>query len=331
MKIMVFDVPAENGGALEILNQYIDRARKDRDNKWIFILGRPFFKNEKNIVFENHAWTKKNWINRLWFDNFFAKSIVNKYSPDIIISLQNTIIRARGVPQTLYVHQSLPFIEKQYSFKENFKFWLYQHPIAQMIKWSVQHADNIIVQTKWMRKAVSEKCNVPLKKIKVESPAPDTSCYPQYERNNGKEELFFYPASAASYKNHVLLYKVFFELYKKGIENFSLILTLKEPPSDCDKYAETLKTRIKYIGTISHTEVLEIMSHSILLFPSYVETFGLPLLEAKMVGSPIVASDCMFSHEILDGYEKAIFCNPFLKGELLTVLKKMLCNNGEYI
>ena len=35
------------------------------------------------------------------------------------------------------------------------------------------------------------------------------------------------------------------------------------------------------------------------------------MLEAKMHESPILASDCAFSHEILDGYQKAEFFDPF--------------------
>ena len=45
----------------------------------------------------------------------------------------------------------------------------------------------------------------------------------------------------------------------------------------------------------------------ITLFPSYIETFGLPLLEAKELNGIVLASDRPFSHEILDGYDKAIF------------------------
>ena len=37
---------------------------------------------------------------------------------------------------------------------------------------------------------------------------------------------------------------------------------------------------------------------SILLFPSYDETFGLPLIEASSIGTPIVASNKDFVKEI---------------------------------
>ena len=44
-----------------------------------------------------------------------------------------------------------------------------------------------------------------------------------------------------------------------------------------------------------------------LVFPSYIETFGLPLLEAALVGMPIIAADLPYAHEVLDGYEGVKF------------------------
>ena len=61
---------------------------------------------------------------------------------------------------------------------------------------------------------------------------------------------------------------------------------------------------INWIGTLDYAEVIGMYEKSVLLFPSYVETFGLPLKEARTVGAPILAADMPFSREILDGYDK---------------------------
>ena len=41
-----------------------------------------------------------------------------------------------------------------------------------------------------------------------------------------------------------------------------------------------------------------------LLFPSYIETFGLPLQEARGYGAEIIVSDCDFAHEVLEEYDR---------------------------
>ena len=82
----------------------------------------------------------------------------------------------------------------------------------------------------------------------------------------------------------------------------------------------------EFIGSVGIEIVFEYYSKSVLIFPSYIETFGLPMLEAKMHESPILASDCAFSNEILAGYDKAIFFDPFDSEKLSSLMKDKIFN-----
>jgi hypothetical protein len=55
----------------------------------------------------------------------------------------------------------------------------------------------------------------------------------------------------------------------------------------------------------------------------------LPLIEAKMHGTPILASDCAFAHEVLDGYENVKFFDPFRSDELVDRLLDILAAKKE--
>ena len=44
-----------------------------------------------------------------------------------------------------------------------------------------------------------------------------------------------------------------------------------------------------------------------MVFPSYIETYGLPLIEAASLGVPIIAADLPYAREVLDGYEGVTF------------------------
>ncbi len=59
---------------------------------------------------------------------------------------------------------------------------------------------------------------------------------------------------------------------------------------------------IKFIGSIPREELFEWYTKAILIFPSCIETFGLPLLEAKMHGTPIIVADMLFVKEILSDF-----------------------------
>ena len=68
---------------------------------------------------------------------------------------------------------------------------------------------------------------------------------------------------------------------------------------------------IEFVGSLTREQVFDFYSKSILLFSSYIETVGLPLVEAKMHKTPILVSDCEFAHEVLDDYQNVDYFNPF--------------------
>lgn len=326
MLIIVFDVPAESGGALTILKQYYDMASKDEINKWIFVVSTPQFKNNDNVKVLNYPWIKKSWLHRLYFDNFIAHKLVEKYNPKEVLSLQNLIIPNIKVKQILYLHQPLPFVEKKYRLTENHKFWVYQNIISKMIFESIRKADKIIVQTNWMMISAIEKTKVNKEKFIIKQPHLNIDIKKLYIPEEKKDKLFFYPASGLAYKNHEVIVKACIELKSKSINNYQVIFTLT---GDENKNIRELRKLIIdenlpiiFIGPLNIEEVYEYYSKTILIFPSYIETFGLPMLEAKLHNSPILASDCAFSHEILDGYDKVNFFNPSDSLQLSELMEK---------
>ncbi|WIV12114.1 glycosyltransferase [Proteiniborus sp. MB09-C3] len=325
MRIMVFDVPAENGGALTILKQYYEKAINDRGNEWIFVISTPELKGTDNVKILRYPWVKKSWIHRLYFDKMVAKRLAKTSDIDEIISLQNVVIKDVKVKQTLYLHQPLPFIEKKYGLVENYKFWIYQNIISRMIYNSVKKADKVIIQTNWLKEACLKKVNTDPNKFELVQPEMNIKVENFYKQDKDNFRLFFFPSSALIYKNHRVIVEAAHKMTREGILNFRIIFTLKgdENKNIRDLYRDIKKhdIPIDFIGYISIEEVYEYYSKSVLIFPSYIETFGLPLLEAKMHNSPILASDCAFSHEILDDYDKVRFFNPFNSDQLYSLMK----------
>ena len=66
--------------------------------------------------------------------------------------------------------------------------------------------------------------------------------------------------------------------------------------------------------------VYEQYAKSVLIFPSYIETLGLPLLEARLTGCPIIAADTPFAKEILDGYNNVAYFGQFDSIRLYQIL-----------
>ncbi len=336
MNVVVFDVPAESGGALSILKDFYQEvlSHKDRKINWIFVISKPEFVETENIKILRFPWIKKSWGHRLYFDNFIAPIIVKRYKADRILSLQNVTIPHTNIPQFLYVHQALPFVDYKFTFRENKLFWIYQNIIGRSIVNSIRKADKVIVQSEWIKKACVEKAEISNEKISVILPKVNTVKSNFYVHRRESYTNFFYPASEFEYKNHRVIIDACKELKQKNIEVDKVIFTLK---GDENNYISKLfnevkenKLPIEFVGNLSREQVFDLFTRSVLIFPSYIETFGLPLLEAKLHRGMILSSDCPFSHEILEGYQNAYFFDPFDANELSTFMDQIIKGQINY-
>lgn len=336
MNIMVFDVPASSGGALSILKDFYDEVKTESNKsiKWFFVLSMPELEDTENIRIFRFPWIKKSWVHRLYFDYFVAPKLIKKYNIDTVLSFQNIIVPHIKVPQIVYVHQSLPFVDYRFSFKENKLFWMYQNIIGKLIKISIKKAKKVIVQTDWMKKACIEQVGIDTGKINVISPKINLNINSYFKPSETNIKRFFFPAGAQSYKNHRIIVESCKRLKKQGINDYNVIFTLKgnENNSIATLYEEVkeLDLPIEFVGGLSREGVFELYTKSILIFPSYIETFGLPMLEARLHKTIILASNCPFSNEILKEYENAYFFNPFNSSELKNLMEKAIMNEIEY-
>lgn len=320
MRILVNNVAASSGGALSILKsfyQYLIESDTGKEHEWIFLLSSNHIEERENIKVILLNDVKSNWLNRLKFDFFTGKSFIKALNPDIVFSMQNTVTFGVKCPQILYMHQSIPFQRtKKFSFfkSEERILAIYQHIIGRIISVSIKRADKVVVQTKWIHDAIIEFTNVsPEKVITILPPINDYSKYKKDDLFKGNN--FFYPASEIVYKNHQCIYDACVMLKEKGITNFEILLTTEKEISNCN---------IVHLGKLSFEEVMEKYNTSTLIFPSYIETVGLPLIEAKQVGALIFASDCSFSREILNDYENAYFFDPFKPSQLACLMEKVI-------
>lgn len=347
MRIVVDDIAASKTGALSILRDFYNAVREYPEDagqdEWIFVLGDRFLEETGSIKVLVRNDVKSSRKNRLMFDLKSGAGYFESLKPDVLFSLQNTLPRGYRGKQVLYVHQPLPYQTwKKFSFlkTQEREYAVYQHLIGRMIDSSVKRADKVIVQTEWMRKAVTDKTRVPLDKVvKI---LPDVDVPKEYlggERdgttnnnvinnnviNNDVIKRFFYPSGEILYKNHGLILEAAGILINRGITGFEVLFTLdKGDLPYLGRYPEY--EQIKYIGRIPRNEVFKHYLNDILLFPSYIETFGYPPAEARAVGGRILASDCPFSREVLKGYGRAEYFDPFKPEELADLMERALKN-----
>ncbi len=332
----MYDIAAENGGGLSILNDfYVDVLKNNKDGyKWFFLLSKVKLIETKNIKVIYVPWIKKSWFHRIFFDLFIARKYIKKYKINEILSLQNNIIPFLKIKQILYFHNSLPFSQYRFRIYENIIFWFYQNIITYVYFFSFLNSNFTVLQANWIRELLIKRKFIRIDNSIVISPVikHNVTNYFNYKYDNFS--TFFYPASPVFFKNHRLIVDACLILSAKKI-HYKIFFTLL---GDENNHIKKLKKRIDFhklniyfIGNLNREEVFKYYSKSVLLFPSYIESSPLPLSEAILHKSIIFTSDTKFSHELCKFYPNTYYFNPFDSLQLSNLMEKLISGSISYI
>jgi glycosyltransferase involved in cell wall biosynthesis len=318
MRIVVNDIAASVGGALTILESFHRYVRDfDQDNEWVFLLGSDLLDDSAHIRSVVLPDVKSSWLRRFVFDLISGRRLIAPLKPDVVFSLQNTYTYGLRCPQVVYVHQPLPFQQSK-----NFSLWrrqerpwaIYQHVIGAIIKQSIRRADHVFVQTEWMREAIREQ--VGIANDRVESVLPDLDDLSAYKFEGTLDAgAFFYPTASAPYKNNDCIFAACRFLREQGVVDFKVTMTIE---------ATSAEPNVIPIGRVPREQVLETLSRSTLIFPSLIETYGLPLAEARALGAVVLAADLPYAREVLDGYENAYYFDPASPNQLAGLMRTVI-------
>lgn len=115
---------------------------------------------------------------------------------------------------------------------------------------------------------------------------------------------FIYVADGEGHKNHRRLIEAWIILARQGIKP-SLALTLTDRDATLsnwiNKQIAEHGLRISNLGHLPHDKLLVLYGESnAVVFPSISESFGLPLIEARQAGLPIVASELDFVRDVCE-------------------------------
>lgn len=126
---------------------------------------------------------------------------------------------------------------------------------------------------------------------------------------------FIYVADGEAHKNHRNLVEAWMLLAKQGIKP-SLALTLSSRDARLKawiaQHVQSHELKISDLGQMPHAGVLALYGHArALIFPSTSESFGLPLIEARNVGLPILAGEMDFVRDVCEPVQSFDPRSPF--------------------
>ncbi len=173
-------------------------------------------------------------------------------------------------------------------------------------KQGIKHCDEVWVQTRSMADALIR--TYPDCKVRI-VPLVDEALFagldaqsPPLPPTNVSSFSFIYPADGVGHKNHIRLLCAWKQLADAGLTpRLILTLTPEELTAAVASAGISLAELpgVVNLGRLHRGAVLDqLRTSTALIFPSLTETFGLPLLEARMLGTPILASERDFVRDV---------------------------------
>lgn len=255
---------------------------------------------------------RNSWLARLWFETFGLANAVAKRPVDIFVSLQGSGARIAAHHRFIYCHNALPLVDLPPEiFQGARQIRLMSGLYDLLYRFTIRPGDWVIVQQGWVRDAFRARYGH--RRAIVAHPVHGVDPPTARALPDDSREKFglLYPLSPYAYKNAEVACEAIALLEAAAPGRFKLTLTIR---GDENAYAARLLERyegcpaIRFVGPLSHDRLLSLYGEiDLLVFPSLVETWGLPISEAKEAGVPILAADLPYAHETIGDYAAADF------------------------
>ena len=325
--IVVSAVNLTEGGPLSILKECLEYLSDNlaRKYKIIALVNSENIFAVKNIQFISFPMSKKSWLARLYYEYVYFYSFSKKLNPYLWFSLHDITPNVRSGIRAVYCHNPAPFYKL--SLREVFidqKLALFNAFYEYLYRINISKNDFVVVQQNWLR----GKFKNMFKNGKIVVAHPDINlkkqnCFLSEERNT-----FFYPALPRVFKNFEVICEASERLIRSGVDDFQVLLTIAGNENRYARYIYNLYKhvkQIKFLGAQSRDKIYEIYQKtSCVIFPSRLETWGLPITEAKSFHKKLILSDLEYAHETLGDYDKAKFFNPVDSMQLASIMRNVM-------
>ena len=314
--IVVSGVNIRKGGTLTIMRQcleYLSHLSATEGFRIIALVHDKTLYPYSNIEYLEFPDTIISWGKRLWCEYVTMKKVAQGIGHiDLWFSLHDTTPNVTADRQAVYCQTSFPFFKwKMQDFRFDFKIPLFAMFTRFAYRINVHRNNYLIVQQEWLREGLSKMLGVPPAQFIVAPPEHNNQRLFK-ESENHSTATFIYAATPDCHKNFETLCKAA-ELLEdeKGKDHFKVVLTLK---GNENSYARWLHDRwghvtsIEFAGFMTKERLYQTYNDSCcLVFPSRVETWGLPISEYMGTGHPMILSDLPYAHETAAGSRLTTF------------------------
>lgn len=338
--IVVSAVNLRKGGTLTILRnclEYLSSLSKE-DYRVVALVCHKDLSLYPNIEYIEIPWAKKNWVFRLWCEYVTMKKISEHLSPVYLwLSLHDTTPNVKAERQSVYCQTSFPFYKwKWKDFLFDYKIVFFSLFTQFAYKKNVHRNQYLIVQQQSLRDGFSKMFGVDASRFIVALPELKNLGIRTDNASHVSCRRFLFVSTADVHKNFEVLCEAARLLEEElGKNQFKVSLTIS---GNENHYARYLKKQwgkvdsIEFAGFMNRERLCEYYNASdCLVFPSKIETWGLPISEFAVSGKPMLLADLPYAHETAEGSRKTAFFNPFSARNLKNKMKRLIEGDTSFL
>lgn len=327
-RVVISAINVTEAGPLSILKECLNYLSNNLANSYEIIAlvhDKASFAHE-NINFYSFPIAKKSWLIRLYYEYIYFYRLSKKIKPYLWFSLHDMTPNVKSDIQAVYCQNLTPFYSLSLKdvYLGGYKFTLFNLLYRYLYVINIDKNDFVVVQ----QDSVRNKFKQFAPRCKILVAYPDMTMQKLANNLPERETIFFYPAFPRVFKNFEVICRACEILLKQGINNFEVIFTISGDENRYSKYIyNSFKhiKNIKFMRILSREKVFDLYNKSsCVIFPSKLETWGLPISEAKFFLKPILLANVEYVYETLGVYDKVKFFDPNDHLELADAMQEII-------
>lgn len=306
--IVVSAVNCVEGGTLRVFIAAV-RAAAEVFSDWrvVVLANNRDLIDVPGVVVYEFPGAKRRYASRLWHEWVVFRRLSAKLKPEIWLSMHDITANVPGCRHFVYCHNPMPFYRVPFREAIHQPITFFQNALyGALYRAYLGRNDAVIVQQQWLRDYFirwgARQVIVAHPVERAENPSLSRSI---------RSSRFFFPSLARPFKNFETVCEAAKLLADDPRWRGETLITIA---GNENRYAKWLRARfdqvpgLRFIGRQSYSEMaLRYEEADCVVFPSKIETWGLPITEAKTRGIPLIVSDEPYAHETVGRYDYVRF------------------------
>jgi glycosyltransferase involved in cell wall biosynthesis len=333
---------------LRKLSEFKVQSEKLKDLEFILYLEEDLLEDvklpenfEKRIFLP--IWKRDDLIRKIWWEKIMLPKKAKEDNCNIFLSLyQSPTILPSGIKHIMVAHDIIPELFPEYlNNSRKKKYW-------SLTKKALQKTDKIVAISSRTEKDLIQHLGIDPGKISVNYIDVDEIYKKEVSEEKNKKVLNKYKLKPGyilgggglevrkNTEGLIKAYKILLENNKKinFIKNLpDLVISGKLMPelapliTDAEKLTKELNLtqHVKLLDFVPQEDLPALYKNALVfVYPSLYEGFGLPVLEAMNVGTPVITSKKSSLPEV--GRDAVLYCDPEDINDIAMVIRNVLLN-----